>query len=95
MNELSSVPDRNGQKVEVGSRVRVIALGRAEFQHLSDQEFIELSQKFVGASFEVEQIDEYGQAWVGFVLHLPGDRFDCENIGLSSAEMERCEGAVG
>jgi len=80
--------------VEVGSRVRVIALRRADFRHLSDTEFVELSHKFVGTVFEVEEIDEYGQAWVGFVLRLSGDRFDCENIGLSSAEMELDESEV-
>ncbi len=95
MSEVASVPDRNGRKVEVGSRVRVIALRQEDFRHLSDPAFAELSQRFVGTVFEVEEIDEYGQAWVGFVLQLSGDRYDCENIGLSSSEMELDEAEIG
>ncbi len=57
-----SVTDINGQQVVVGSLVNVISLDPKDFARLDLNELGEV-MSLVGEVLEVEEIDEYGQAY--------------------------------
>ena len=79
--------DRSGQCVRVGDRVRVIALSDSFLHSLPDDE-IGLVSSMIGEIFEIDEIDQWGAAWV--TKHWPreGGVIDAHSVGLSSSEME-------
>ena len=63
MSAVQSPKDRNGNEVQVGTRVRLLSLSRGWVDDLPrDEKDRVLSM--IGEVFEVEEIDEYGQPWV-------------------------------
>ena len=63
MAAVKSPKDRNGNEVQVGTRVRLLSLSRGWVDDLPrDEKDRVLSM--IGEVFEVEEIDEYGQPWV-------------------------------
>jgi hypothetical protein len=56
----SSVTDRRGHAVTVGSRVRVLAIPPSWAHTLPPEEWADL-QTMVGEAFDVYEIDEWGQ----------------------------------
>ena len=61
---VSQLPtDKNGNVVDVGTRVRVLSLSGQWLRDLPADEKDDV-YSMVGEVFEVEEIDEYGQPWV-------------------------------
>jgi ureidoglycolate lyase len=56
--------DRNGRPVSVGDRVRVLSLSGDWFDQLPEDERTDVAS-MIGEIFPVDDIDEWGQAWVG------------------------------
>jgi hypothetical protein len=60
---LPSPKDRSGKVVSVGTHVRLLGLSGKWFDDLSPEEKNDVLS-MVGEVFEIEEIDEYGQAWI-------------------------------
>jgi len=82
MPEVKQVRDRNGKKVLVGSRVRVVAIAAFLERDLPPEE-CECVRSMLGEVFEIYEIDEWGGAWVQYQSH---------SLSLESDEMELVEG---
>ena len=82
MPEVKQVPDRNGKKVLVGSRVRVVAIAAFLERDLPPEEW-ECVRSMLGEVFEIYEIDEWVGAWVQYQSH---------SLSLESDEMELVEG---
>jgi hypothetical protein len=78
MPTLQSPKDRNGNVVQVGTRVRVVSLSGKWLDELPGDEKDEVLS-MIGEVFEVEEIDEYGQPWVRKRSH---------SLALAACEME-------
>ena len=86
--------DKHGNVVGVGTRVRLIGLTGQWLEDLPpDEKPAVLSM--VGEIFEVEEIDEYGQAWVR-KSWFDGEGGICNShsIGLAAHEMEVVDAAA-
>lgn len=55
--------DKNGTKIAVGQRVRVLGLSGDWFDKLPTDERADV-ESMIGEVLPVEEIDEYGQPWV-------------------------------
>jgi hypothetical protein len=80
--------DKRGNIVGVGTRVRLIVLTGQWLKDLPpDEKPAVLSM--IGEIFEVEEIDEYGQAWVRKSwFDSQGGICNSHSIGLAAHEME-------
>ena len=81
------VKDHNGETITVGSRVRVLALGGAWLDYLEADEKKDVLS-LVGEILKVEEIDEYGQAWVLKSWDRGSGLAQSHSVALSSVEME-------
>jgi len=82
MPEVKQVPDRNGKKVLVDSRVRVVAIAAFLERDLPPEEW-KCVRSMLGEVFEIYEIDEWVGAWVQNQSH---------SLSLESDEMELVEG---
>jgi hypothetical protein len=64
MSTVQSPKDRNGNAVQIGVRVRVLSLSGKWMEDLPHDEKDRVLS-MIGEVFEIEEIDEYGQPWVG------------------------------
>jgi hypothetical protein len=79
--------DRLGRPVNVGTKVRVLEVGRALKQGLPLDEWHEL-ETMIGEVFEVFEVDEYGSAWVE-KLWRDGDGLSrSQTLALRAHELE-------
>jgi hypothetical protein len=80
--------DRHGNIVGVGTRIRLVGLAGQWLEDLPpDEKPAVLSM--IGETFEVEEIDEYGQAWVRKSwFDSNGGACSSHSIGLAAHEME-------
>ena len=82
----TSVTDRHGQPVRVGTRVRVLEIAEALRKSLPPDEWSEL-QTMIGEVFEVYEIDEYGSAWVEKQWLVENGDYS-HSLALDAHEME-------
>jgi hypothetical protein len=73
--------------VTVGSRVRVLGLPASWERTLPADEWADV-QTMVGEVFAVDEIDEFGQAWVGKSWDDGDGTSRAHSIGLEPHEME-------
>ncbi len=78
MPSIQGTKDRNGNAVQVGTRVRVVSLSGKWLDELPADEKDEVLS-MTDEVFEVEEIDEYGQPWVRKRSH---------SVALATCEME-------
>lgn len=84
----ASSKDRNGRSVSVGSWVRLVTLPESFLSSLPADEIDDV-RSMIGELFEVNEIDQYGHAWVGKGWTNPeGDRYHGHSLALSPEEME-------
>ena len=88
---MASPKDRNGREVDVGSRVRIVALSGEWFNNLpADEKNDVLSM--IGEVFGVYEIDEYGYPWVRKAWpNKEEGKCHSHLIALESHEMERID----
>ncbi|WP_220814817.1 hypothetical protein [Pseudomonas paralcaligenes] len=79
--------DINGKRVIVGSRVKILDLARADFNHLTDAQFQEI-KAFIGLTLEVYEVDSYGQAWVELEKEISPGHHSSSGVALAAHEME-------
>lgn len=80
--------DRNGRRVSVGTRVRLVSLPESLLSSLPDDEVDDV-RSMIGEIFEVTEIGPYGHAWVGKGwLNDNGEQYRGHSLALASEEME-------
>ena len=79
--------DINGQKVEVGARVKVLHIDPKITEHLSDYEAQDINS-MLNQVLEVYEIDEYDCAWVEKWWQRGDGQSESHSLALSSNEME-------
>lgn len=82
-----AVFDTYGKPVTVGTRVRVLSLPAGVID-MVDAEEVDRVKSMVGEVLEVEEIDEYGCAWVTKWWDVGDDDKDAHGLSLSAENME-------
>lgn len=85
---MRSPTDKHGNVVSVGTHVRLLELSGQWLEQLPHDEKADVLS-MIGEVFEIEEIDEYGQAWVRKSwFDSAGGMCSSHSIGLESHEME-------
>ena len=79
--------DKNGNKVKVGARVRVIEINPSVTAKLSEEEARDINS-MINEVFEVYEIDKYDCAWVEKWWNRGNGKTESHSLSLSSQEME-------
>lgn len=79
--------DINGTPVYVGTRVRVLRISSAVLSQLSDAD-AEATRAMEGAVLEVNEIDEFGGAWVEDSWQAADGTVVTHSLGLGPGQME-------
>ena len=79
--------DIGNNEVKEGDSVRVLQIDPRLTEKLSGKEKTDVNS-MLGEIFEVEEIDEYGSAWVTKWWDRGDGQSDAHSLGLSSSEME-------
>jgi len=87
MSNTAKVVDCNGIPVRIGTKVKIVRLLKRLLACLPIEEFEVVSQ-MIGKIFEVNEIDEYGGAWVEMLFGENGDEFHTHRVSLDASEME-------
>lgn len=82
-----TVVDLRGSEVSVGTRVRVLSLPSGVIEKIEKGE-VDRVLSMVGDLLEVEEIDEYGCAWVTKWWDGGPDRRNAHSLALSAENME-------
>lgn len=84
---MKKTSDSNGQDVEVGSKVRVLAIDENTIDSLPQDER-KMVASMVNEVLTIYEIDEYGRAWVEKVWDQGDGKFESHSLGLESEHME-------
>lgn len=80
--------DINGKSVSLGDKVRILSLSGRWLDELPEKEKAEV-RSMIGEVFEVEEIDEHGQAWVFKSWSTDSeDEYYGHSVALDPNEME-------
>lgn len=79
--------DINGTPVYVGSRVRVLKISESVLSQLSEAD-AEATRAMEGSVLEVNEIDEFGGAWVEDSWQAADGTAVTHSLGLGPAQME-------
>jgi hypothetical protein len=85
MADLTTM-DSAGQPVRAGTFVRVTHIHESTVEPLSQQERDRVLS-MLGETFEVYEVDEWGQAWIEKWWHEGEDRADSHSLGLEPQQM--------
>ena len=86
----TEVTDKNGAAVRVGTWVRVLRISDSVLSQLSESE-AEAARAMEGDVLEVQEIDEWGGAWVEKSWHEPDGTAVSHALGLGPQQMEVVE----
>jgi hypothetical protein len=76
-----------GRIVRIGDRIRIVGFSKQFMDSLLPGDHDQISE-MIGNLFEVEEIDEAGQAWVTMWWNSEDAEMDGHGIGLAPSEME-------
>lgn len=79
--------DCAGRSVHVGDRVRIVGFSQKFMDSLLPDDHAQVSE-MIGSVFEVEEIDDAGQAWVTMWWNSADGEIDAHGIGPAPTEME-------
>ena len=85
MNALPATVDRHGNAVQLGDRVRILAVSPDPEM---DEDDLDMFNDMIGSTCEVERIDSEGAAWVA----IWWNGFDgplLTTVGLAPGQMEK------
>ncbi len=85
MKSNEYVFDLNGKKVHVGDIVKVLEIDKNIILEEGEKEMV---MSMVGNELEVDEIDEYGCAWVTKWFELGDEESEAHGIALESNQME-------
>ncbi|MGA0025822.1 MAG: hypothetical protein ACO3F9_14445 [Burkholderiales bacterium] len=79
--------DINGTPVYVGSRVRVLRISESVLSQLSEAD-AEATRAMFGSVLEVNEIDEFGGAWVEDTWQAADGTMVTHSLGLGPQQMD-------
>lgn len=85
---MTAVKDRKGNPVNVGDSVRVVSFEASILRNLSPEEQRDV-KSMVGEVFEIEEVDEFGCAWVTKWWDRGDGRSESHSLSLTSNDMEK------
>ena len=83
----TEIRDKNGAVVRVGTWVRVLRISDSILSQLSESE-AEAARSMEGDVLEVQEIDEWGGAWVEKFWRAGDGTIVSHALGLGSEQME-------
>jgi hypothetical protein len=83
----TEIRDKNGAAVRVGTRVRVLKISDSVLSQLSESE-AEAARAMEGDVLEVQEIDEWGGAWVEKSWRQADGTMVSHALGLGPEQME-------
>ena len=92
MTSQTFLYDIDGAKVYVGDTVKVLEIDPAI---KPEPDELERVMSMLGEEFEVEEIDEYGCAWVTKWWPITESEIDANGISLSSNQMKLVRSSNG
>lgn len=85
---MSGLKDKKGNPVNVGDSVQVISFEESILKNLTPEERNDV-KSMIGGIFEVEEIDEYGCAWITKWWDRGNGKSESHGLSLSSNDMEK------
>lgn len=93
-NNIQLPRDQHGALVNVGSLIRVISLSGKWLDEIPPNEKIDVLS-MVGSVFAIEEIDQFGQAWIHKTWTNPENgTYHSHSIALTQQEMELIDADV-
>lgn len=89
-----STTDSRGREVRAGDVVRVLSIPAGAVGALGPEERDDVLS-MAGESFEVEDIDDYGHAWVSKWWDRGEHRKEAHSLGLAPSDMVLVDAGVG
>jgi hypothetical protein len=80
--------DNSGNLLRVGDSIRLLRLDLSMFAYLTKEEQEDI-KSMVGETFEIEEIDENGDAWISKWWERGNGELESHCLRLAPAEMER------
>ena len=80
--------DKSGESLRVGDSIRLLSLDLSMFAYSTEEEKEDIIS-MVGETFEIEEIDENGDAWITKLWERDNLEFESHSLRLAPAEMER------
>lgn len=90
MEDERNTKDVNGRLVKKGDIVRVLKFNYEFVNNLDEHEKTNINS-MMGKEFEVEEVDEYGCAWVTQWWERDSDEKESHSLSLTSSDMEVVE----
>lgn len=90
LSKIGEPMDIHGRPVQVGSRVRILKVADWLRREIPTDEFVRL-QTLVGTIQPIDEIDEWGSAWIEAEFPQPANRIDSHSLKLDADEMERVD----
>jgi hypothetical protein len=87
MTTDTETQDVHGETVRVGTRVRVLKISDSVLSQLPESE-AECARSMEGEVFEVNEIDEWGGAWVEKLWRTEDGTSSSHSLGLGPNQME-------
>ncbi|MEG3792191.1 hypothetical protein V1318_18895 [Lysobacter sp. CCNWLW3] len=87
MSVIAPPVDIHGRPVKVGSRVRVLKIAEWLQRQIPANEFARL-QSLVGTIQPIDEIDEWGAAWIEAEFPQSADHVYSHSLALDPDEME-------
>jgi len=84
---MALLTDKHGNSIEVGSKVRILSIDQEFIEFLPEDEQQDVAS-IKGKVLEVDEIDEYNQAWVTLVTRDDDQGLESRSLALSSSEIE-------
>lgn len=85
MTSPEFVTDIDGAKVRLGDTVKVLAI---DTSIKLEKDEVEKVMSMVGEEFEVDEIDEYGCAWVTKWWRITENESEAHGVSLTSQQMK-------
>ena len=80
------IQDKNGRPVEIGSKIKLVALAPSWEEGLPEEEQV-IVKSMVGETYIIEEIDENEYPWIT-KSWTENDIFNAHSIALEPSEME-------
>jgi len=80
--------DKSGNPLRVGDSIRLLSLDLSMFEYSAEEEKEDI-KSMIGETFEIEEIDENGDAWITKWWERGNGEFESHSLRLAPAEMER------
>jgi hypothetical protein len=90
MESEKATKDHTGNPIRVGDSIRLLTLELSMFAASTDEEKEDIGS-MIGETFEIEEIDENGDAWITKWWERGDGELESHSLRIVPAEMERVD----